>query len=75
MKTTTSEQNAAGWMLARHLLTAITQARHSGERLEDTISLADCRRYCADILEDDVYARCVSHGVELADIRRSLLSK
>lgn len=66
---TLAEQGAAGWMLARAVLTAITQAQATGENLEEVLSIDACLRWCNDALDADTHQRCVALGGELADIR------
>ncbi len=66
---TLAEQGAAGWMLARHILTSIVQAQATGENLEEVLSIDACLRYCNDALDADTHQRCVALGEDLARIR------
>ena len=65
------EQNAAGWMLARAVLTALAEAERSNRTLTECVHPDVLRRYAEAALDEGTRVRCVTTGHELADIHLS----
>lgn len=62
------EQGAAGWMLARAVLTALAEAERSNRTLTECVHPDVLRRYAEDAVDAGTRARCIELGHELAEI-------